>query len=96
MTATRNEHREAARADRRPAADVAALDRQLEEIRERNVERAARRLAAAGELTERRREALEALGDALVRRILGPPLENMAAADDRETVRVGRDVFGAD
>lgn len=91
-----------ARADATPRdsrAELAALDRQTREIRDRNVDRAARRLAAADGLTDERREAIERLGEALASRILDVPLRNMAAAaaeDDWETLRVGCEVFQAE
>lgn len=63
--------------------DAVRLRHRGERIRRREVERALRRLDSRGELTDRKRAAVEALGERLVERLLALPESELdSAADD--------------
>jgi len=73
---------------RRRADDaIAAMHEEAKRLKRNEVEAALRKLEARGSVTEREREVIEALGDALVSRLLAPPTESLrtAAANDNWT-----------
>ena len=65
-----------------------------ERIRRREVRRALRRLESQGELTERQRAAVQALGERLVDRLLAGPEAGLEAADDEDAARMAASLFG--
>ncbi|WP_415381312.1 glutamyl-tRNA reductase [Halosimplex sp. TS25] len=82
------------RTDAEPVdTDVAAarIRDRAAEIREREVETALAKLDARGDLSEDDREAVEALADRLVARLIAVPAEGLqAAADDEADDESGR------
>jgi glutamyl-tRNA reductase len=84
---------------RRADEAIAAMHESADRLKRREVTTAITRLESAGDLTERQREVVESLGDALVGKLLAPPttsLREAAVADDWDTIRTALDLFDPD
>jgi glutamyl-tRNA reductase len=64
-----------------PAAAVAAVCADAEEVRRRELSTALGRLEAGGELPEGQREAVERMTEAIVAGLLADPVQGLAAGD---------------
>ena len=78
---------------------VSAMYENAEALKRREVETALSKLEAQGELTERQRESVESLADALVGKLLAAPTKSLreaAAEDDWNTIQTAMRLFDPD
>lgn len=75
------------RADSHPVADTASavshIEREADEIRTEQVERALQQLEAQGDLTEEQRAAVEALSERLVEQLVAVPRRTLRNDESR-------------
>lgn len=81
---------------RRAGDVIAAVEEEAERIKRREVDETVRKLEGYDDLTERQREIVETMADAIFDGLLGPPTQRLAAAavaDDPATIEAARQVF---
>lgn len=86
------------RPDRVEAA-AASVREEAETVRQRELSEALARLEARGSLTDEQREAVAAMTERLVARLLGPAMDGLreaTAADDPGTAETVRRLFGSE
>jgi glutamyl-tRNA reductase len=76
-----------------PEAVVERIRERAARIREREVDRAVKRMAAAGGLTEPQCETVRAMGESLTASLVDPPVEGIEEADDEETLATAVELF---
>ena len=75
---------------------ISTMYEAAEQVKAREVETAVSQLEAAGDLTDRQREAVESMADALVGQLLAAPTKSLreaAAEDDWDTIRTAMQLF---
>jgi len=76
-----------------PEAVVERIRERAARIREREVDRAVERMAAAGGLTEPQCETVRAMGESLTASLVEPAVEGIEDADDEETLAAAVELF---